>query len=98
MPPPLRIVLPQLDAGVRALAVARVHQAGRPHGPEGERVGTAPRHLLDRHAALEVDAALEVPRGHLLGTSHGSHEAVVLLPIERAVDVVFATLPVARRL
>src|SRR5207244_11117234 len=96
--PTLRVVLAELDAGMRALGGARVDEAHRAHRAEGERVAAPARHLLDRHAALEVDAALELPRRHLLGLRHRLDERMVLLAVERAVDVVLPALAVARRL
>ena len=92
------IVLAQLHHRERALAGARIDEADRAHRPKRQRVAPAPRHLLDRHAALEVDAALEVLGRHLLGREHHRvDEAVVLVARQRAVEIVVAALAVARR-
>src|SRR5262249_2454754 len=55
-------------------------------------------HLLDGHAAFEVDASLEVACRDLLRRGDGRDEGVVLVAPERTVDVVVAALVVARRL
>src|SRR5581483_340916 len=71
------VVLAELDDRVRLPAGARVDEADRLERPERERVAAAPRHLLDRQAALEVHAALEVARRHLLRREHLGDEALV---------------------
>src|SRR5690349_3995845 len=71
------VVLAELDDGVRPLAAARIDQPDRAHRTERERVAATSGDLLDRHAALEVDRALEVPRRHLLRLQNVGDEALV---------------------
>src|SRR5437762_13562022 len=84
--PALGVVRAELYAGMRALPGARVDQADGAHRAERERRGSAPRQLLDRHATLEVHAALEVARRYLVGGDHRVDEGRVLGPVERTVD------------
>ena len=52
-------------------------------GPKASVSRPRSRHLLDRHAAFEVDAALEAVRRHLLGGEHRVDKALVFLARQR---------------
>ena len=59
-----QVLLPQLHDGPGAAAVGR-GEADRLHRPVTQRVDAAPRHFLDRQAALEERALEVVQRQHL---------------------------------
>ena len=91
------VFLAQLHHGLRPATGARVGEANRFHAAEGKRLVAPGRHHLDGKAAFEVSNVLELARRHLLGLEEGLHERVVLLLVERAVDVGgVSTLVVAR--
>src|SRR6185503_18510876 len=90
------VLLLQLHHRVRPAAVGR----GKPHRLHrsvAQRVDAAPRHLLDRQAALEEEGALEVMQRQHFGCDEGGDERLVLVARERRVEVVLAAaLAVAR--
>ena len=59
---PAAILHAQLHDGVRFAPGARIDEADRLHRPEAQRVAAAARHLLGRHAALEVRHGVELVR------------------------------------
>ena len=89
-----RIVLAQLHDGMRPLSGARVAQADRLHRPQAQRVRAARRHDLDRQAALEIRRRfLPFVELGLLAGQQRRDERLVLLAVERAVDVVGCPRP-----
>src|SRR5229473_3062727 len=92
--PPLAIVLAELYHGIGTAAVA-IAESDWAHRTEGERLLTAPRHLLDRHAPLEIDRTLEFMQRHLVRGDHGGNEGIVGRLIQWTVDIVVAALAVA---
>ena len=91
-----RIVLPKLDDGIRLLSRARVGQTDGLERTVAERIDPAPRHDLDRHAALEHILILKAVHLRLLRRGKLPHKVEVLLLRHTAVDVVRATAVVAR--
>ena len=77
----------ELHDGMCLRAGARVPKSNRLHGPKAQRLTATPRHLLDRHASLEVRDGVEVMRGRLIGLDQRVDERVVLLARHRAVEI-----------
>src|ERR1051326_9095379 len=92
-----QILLPELDGGVRLSSGARVAKSDRLHRPEAQRVAPAPREFFERQTRLEPARLLEALQGHALRRDERVVEARVLLLVHRAVEVVVASLAVARR-
>ena len=92
----LAVLLAQLHHRVRPPAGARVDQAHGPQRTEGERLRTAVGDLLDRLAAVEEGAAVEVVHLGALGGDQRGPEGLVLLGVEGGVQVVGLALLVAR--
>ena len=83
------VVLAQLDHRMRAISSARVAQAHRLHRPEAQGFGAAGRCHLDRQAALEIGRVLfPILELALLALEKCRHEGLVLVPIQRAIDIV----------
>ena len=87
-----RVVLAQLDDGVGLLAgPVRVRQPDRLHRPVPQRLAAALGHHLDRQAAVEIGRRrLPLLEARLVAGEQRVDEALVLLAVERAVDVVGA--------
>ena len=77
------VLLAQLHDGVGPPAVRRA-QPDRLHRPEAQRVDAAPRHLLDRQAALEEERLLEVAQRRHLGLDDRLVKGQVLLAVHAA--------------
>ena len=75
---------------MRLPAGARIGQADRLHRAEAERLAAAPRHLLDRQAALEVGHLVELVALVLVGLEQRVEEALVPSRVDRRVEVVVA--------
>src|SRR5690349_3664395 len=60
--PTVTILASQLDDGMCLPTRARIAKADRLHRTKAQRVAAASRHLLDRHAPLEVRNCIEVVR------------------------------------
>ena len=86
------VLLAQLHHRARPPAV-RAAQADRLHRPEAQRVSPRRRQLLDRQAALEEERLLEVVQRQHLGVEDRLEEGVVLVAVERPVEVVVARRP-----
>ena len=84
-----QVLLAELHARIRAPAGARIGQPHRLHRAEAQRVAAAPRDLLDRQAGFEVAG---VVLGDVGGDAGGGQqfvdEALVLLAVERAIEIV----------
>ena len=93
---PRLVFLAQLQHSERWLRAARIAQPDRLHGAEGQGIGAALRHHLDRETRLEVDRLLEAVQRHLVRLHELVHERVVLPPIERDVQIVAVSGLVAR--
>jgi hypothetical protein len=87
-----QILLPQLHH--RPRAACRPAHAGRPaSSAHSAGVDAAPRHLLDRQAAFEEHGAFEVVKRQYLGLDDRAMKRLVLLAVERRVEVVVALAP-----
>ena len=84
-----QVLLAELHHGPRAPAGARIGQAHGLHGAEAQRVAPAPRQLLDGQAGFEKRRIVfgDV-RGDGLRREQLVHEALVLLAVERAVQII----------
>src|SRR5215208_4468110 len=88
-----RIVLTELDDGIGPAPGPRIVESDALHRAEAQRLDAAIRHHLDRHAALEIRRVLlPVLELGLLAVAKRLNECFVLIPVERAIDVVFPTL------
>jgi hypothetical protein len=85
--PPGAVLHAQLHHRPRPPPGARVDEPHRLERPEAERVAPAPRHLLDRHAPLEVRHLVEGVRRRPVGGHERVEERLVLLAGHRAVEV-----------
>ena len=94
---PLRVVAPELDAGVRLAACPRVRQPDGLERPVRDRLMAAPGHNLDRHTALEHLRILKSMHFGALRRNKRVHKAVVLVLLHRAVDVVGAPPSISGR-
>ena len=83
-----RIVLPQLDNGVRLLAGVGVNKAHRLQGAETEGVGTAAAHNLHRHTAFENPLVLKAVDFCFLRMDQLMEECFVLFLVHGAVDII----------
>ena len=96
-----QIFLAKLHDGPGTASGARVVQAHRLHGTEAQRVAAAARDLLDRQAGLEVAGVVfGNVGGDGVGFQQFVHEMLVLVAVERAVEVVVGAVggfAVARR-
>ena len=95
-----RVVLAELHHRVRTVPRARIPEADRPHGAEGQGVLAAAGQDLDGQAAFEVafQVGVGLGQGIALGRSDSGHEGGVLVRIHRTVDVVPFRCPVLRLL
>ena len=95
-----RVVLAELHHGVRTAPGARIPEADRPHGAEGQGVLAAAGQDLNRQAAFEVafQVGIGLGQGVALGRLDRSHEGSVLVRIHGTVDVVPVGRPVLRLL
>ena len=87
--------LSQLYGRVRSTAGSGIGEADRLHGAETKGVDPAAGHLLDGEAGLEIEALLALVERHRFGMDQGLVKCQVLLPIERAIQVVRSTLAVS---
>ena len=84
-----QVLLAQLHHGVRPAPGARIDQSHRLHGAEAQRLAAAPRQLFDGQAGFEIRRLVFRDMGrHALAGEQRVEEALVLLAVERAVDVV----------
>ncbi len=89
------VVLPELHDREGPPPGARVHQAHRLHGTEPQRVTATAGDDLDGEAPFEEELVVEGVQLRALRGGEGAIERVVLLLVQRAVDVVVASLSVA---
>ena len=82
------VVLAELHRGIRRTACTRIHQPDRLHRPETQRIDAAMRHHFDRQAPFEELLVVEIMDGRRLGVNERVVELLVLLPRQRAVQVV----------
>ncbi len=86
-----RVVLAELDDAVGLdERIARVGQPDRLHRPVPQRFAAALGHDLDGQAAVEIGRALPLLERRGLAGQQGVDEGLVLVAVERAVDVVEA--------
>ena len=89
------IVLTKLNDGPWPLAGSGIVQPDRPQGPEQQRPGAPPGHLLDRQAGLEEEVFLKVMQRRRLGVHQLFIEVLILLSIEGAVQIGGSALAVS---
>src|SRR5690348_8407323 len=75
------VFLTQLDNRVGLTRRTRIAKPDRFERPESERIASAPRHLLDRHAALEVRHRVEFVCAVLIRREQRVDEVRVLMAI-----------------
>src|SRR5579872_2356182 len=92
------VFLPQLHHRVRLARGPRIPESNRFERAESKRVPSASRHLLDRHAALEVRHRIEIVRTVLVRRGERVDEVRVLLAVERAVEICAVRSGIAHRL
>ena len=101
---PREVVLAELNRGIRLAAGTRIDEPDRLHRTEAQRVDAARGHHLDRQAPFEELRLVELVQRRALGRDERLVEPRVLVPRERAVQVVpFAVVnaaggPAPRRL
>src|SRR5271170_6716111 len=93
---PRTVVLAQLHDRKGLIAGARMSEPHRSHGAERKRHRTAARDLFDGHAALEIDLLFERMRRDLFRRHNGADKGLVLISVERTVDVILAAFAPAR--
>ena len=89
------IVLAQLHDRIRTAAI-RALQPHRLHRPKQQRLASAARHLLHRHASFEIDLPVDVVHLGAFSMDQLVIKAVELLLIQRAVDIIRIALVIAR--
>ena len=93
---PCPVFAAQLHHRVRLPAISGIGQADRLHRAEAQCLRTAPSHLLDGEAALEIGDLVKVVAAELVRRDQFREERLVGVPIERRVEVVVSlTLPVS---
>src|SRR5690242_1946561 len=81
------ILLTKLHDGIRIAPGARITEPDRLERTEAERVAPSARHLLDRHAPLEVRRFIELVAVMLIGLDQRIDERLVLLAREWTVEI-----------
>ena len=89
-----RVVLAQLHDGAGLhRGIVRIGEADRLHRAVAQGLAAALRHHLDRQAAVEIGGVLEILEGDFFAFEQGVDEGLVLLAVERTIDVVRAGPP-----
>src|SRR5262249_54482959 len=88
-----QILLPQLNYGPWAPACPRIVEPHRFHGTEAQGIATATRQLFDRETCFEERSIRLVDvRRHVLRLQQLVDKGVVLLLVQRAVEIVVGAI------
>ena len=96
-----QVFLPQLHYRIRTTAGARIDQPHRFHRTEAQRLAPAPRQFFDGQAGFEeARVVFRDVRRNRLGRENRVHESLILLAIERTIQIIVGPverLAIARR-